>query len=123
MPTILIAEDNEGIREALGDNFEFYGFTVLKACNGHEALNIMKQDGAAVDLVITDYSMPWMTGPQLFKALRDLKLETPVILYCGQEPEVLEHCRAAGFAAVVSKVAGWRELTEKALAILGNCSN
>ena len=58
------------------------GHTGLAASSGKEALDILRQQGS-VDLVITDYAMPHMTGLQLAEAIKKEWPELPVIIATG----------------------------------------
>ncbi len=58
---ILIIEDEQLIREILKDTLEIEGFEVVVACNGLDALALIKQNGIP-DLIVSDYKMPRMDG-------------------------------------------------------------
>ncbi len=62
---------------------EDLGHTVLPASSGPEALTILGQQHAEIDLVLTDYAMPRMTGLQLINRLDERGLKAPVILATG----------------------------------------
>lgn len=81
---LLIVDDEEDLREILSSIFSDEGYQILTAANGQEALNIMKsEDGKKVCTIISDISMPIMTGLVLLKSLRDAEIETPFILVTG----------------------------------------
>jgi len=91
---ILLADDDEKIRKALGSVLAERGYRVTTASNGLEALDRMEV--AAPDLVITDYQMPEMDGLALLKAVRRRHPDTPVVLMTARlDVEV----GAAGFRA------------------------
>jgi CheY-like chemotaxis protein len=58
------------------------GHRVVEARSGHEALAAI-QDGLRLDLVITDYAMPGMTGVDLALALRERDANVPILLATG----------------------------------------
>jgi len=58
------------VRRVLGRALERFGYRVLSAADGAEALAALEQRHWAVDLVISDANMPKMTGPELYRALR-----------------------------------------------------
>ena len=68
--TLLIVEDDDAVRRVLERLLVRFGYRVLSAADGEEALSLLGQHRAAVDLVISDASMPKMTGPELYRALR-----------------------------------------------------
>lgn len=59
--TILIVEDDEAVRQTLGDMLEVNGFCVVTASSGSEGLAAAKRD--APSLIITDVQMPPPSGP------------------------------------------------------------
>ncbi len=67
--TLLLAEDDPILLDALAEVLEMEDFTVLRADNGAKALQLALE--TPVDLVITDIVMPQMDGYQLFARLRE----------------------------------------------------
>jgi two-component system cell cycle sensor histidine kinase/response regulator CckA len=63
--TILLVEDNEMVRSLVTITLESYGYSVLVAAGGAEALAIAKDHPAVIDLVLTDVVMPGMNGREL----------------------------------------------------------
>jgi PAS domain S-box-containing protein len=63
--TILLAEDEQDVREVAREFLESGGYTVIEAHNGAEALRLAAEHNAAVDLLVTDMVMPGMTGKEL----------------------------------------------------------
>lgn len=68
---VLIAEDDESLRNVLSDSFAIAGFTVLSAVNGAEALSLSLQEHP--DLVLLDIQMPVMDGLEMLAKLRQDK--------------------------------------------------
>jgi DNA-binding response OmpR family regulator len=86
MRRILIAEDDillGGVYEML---LEDAGFEVLWSRDGREALDAF--DAFAPDLLITDNSMPRMTGAELIRAVEDR--DVPVLMVSASDPNVLK---------------------------------
>lgn len=76
--TILIAEDEELLRQSLAELLQQEGYQVSEAANGREAFELaIKQP---FDLVITDIRMPEMDGMTLLGRLQELASQTPVIV-------------------------------------------
>jgi two-component system cell cycle sensor histidine kinase/response regulator CckA len=67
--TILLVEDEEGVRSVLCELLTGLGYTVLQAGNGVEAVGIAKKHNGAIDLVVTDMVMPEMSGQELGRNL------------------------------------------------------
>ena len=78
---ILIVDDSATVRHQLGGVLREAAYEVLEAGGGHEALDHAR--GNALDLIITDQSMPGMTGLEMVKSLRQSGHETPVIILSG----------------------------------------
>src|SRR5207249_6161957 len=68
---ILIVDDDEGVRENLGELFELVGYSILTARSATEALQRLGQDN--VDLLLTDYRMPGPNGVELIESARRMK--------------------------------------------------
>jgi CheY-like chemotaxis protein len=77
---ILLADDEQAIRELLSAELTSFGYRVIAAPNGAEALAIFREHTSEVRLFITDGAMPVMDGPAAIAALRKLAPDLPVIL-------------------------------------------
>lgn len=80
--TILFVEDEILIAMVAGEMISDLGYRVLEAGSGSQALEILSGD-AQIDLLITDYSMPRMTGGELVRAARELRPGLPVLIATG----------------------------------------
>jgi two-component system cell cycle sensor histidine kinase/response regulator CckA len=80
--TILVVENDGPIRELASRFLVGKGFNVLVAANGLEALDLA-QDAARIDLLISDVSMPHMSGPELAQRLVEGHPETRVLFISG----------------------------------------
>ncbi len=67
---VLVVEDEEAIRKIVRRTLERYGYRVLLAANGAEALSLYAANAGAIAAVITDMSMPVMDGPTTIIALK-----------------------------------------------------
>jgi two-component system, cell cycle sensor histidine kinase and response regulator CckA len=67
--TILLVEDEEGVRAVLSELLTGLGYTVLQAGNGVEAVGIATNHAGGIDLVVTDMVMPEMSGQELGRNL------------------------------------------------------
>ncbi len=76
--SILVVDDDEGIRDLVGEHLEEMGLEVILAENGAEALAVLAK--RETDLVITDYKMPMMNGLQLCQAIRDKNIKSMIIM-------------------------------------------
>ena len=87
--TILVAEDEPGVRKLVCDALELIGYTVLPAADGYEAMRILEQRGDEVQLLLTDVIMPLMGGRELAKRVQSVKPETKVIYMSGYTDDTL----------------------------------
>jgi PAS domain S-box-containing protein len=113
--TILLVEDDEAARSLLRNFLREYGFRVLDAAGGSEALRIFEQDPGAIDLVITDWVMPEMSGPELVDQIYALRPSTRVIYISGYTEHTIspDRLRHAG-ALFLHKPFELRDLAETA---------
>lgn len=81
--TVLVAEDEEGIRRLLVELLRREGYEVLAAASGAGALEAAAACGKRIDLLITDVAMPAMTGPELAGHLTALHTEARVLFISG----------------------------------------
>jgi CheY-like chemotaxis protein len=81
--TILIADDDPAVRSVLASVLRRNHFAVLTACDGPQALALARGFGGAIDLLLTDFEMPDLTGIQLAAAIRQLFPHISVILMSG----------------------------------------
>ncbi len=90
--TILVAEDDQSIRDSLCDLLQDKGYKVLSAANGREGLNLSRDYEGSIDLLITDVVMPEMGGTELAEALFQQRPETKILYMTGHPGNVtLQH--------------------------------
>lgn len=70
--TLLVAEDDAEVREYTRKVLEEFGYRVLLASDGEEAVEIFRENGDAVNLVLTDVVMPKMSGREVVERIREL---------------------------------------------------
>jgi CheY-like chemotaxis protein len=80
---ILVADDEDAVRDAIGMLLKIDGHTVVSAANGREALECFQRE--RFDLVLTDFQMPGMKGNELAMAIRELKPSQPIIMVTAHE--------------------------------------
>jgi CheY-like chemotaxis protein len=69
---ILVVDDEEAILQITQRTLEAYGYRVLTAADGTEAIALFAQHAAEVKAVVTDMMMPFMDGPSTIRALQKL---------------------------------------------------
>jgi PAS domain S-box-containing protein len=87
--TILVAEDEAGVRKLVCDALELFGYTVLPASDGYEAMRILEQRNEPVHLLLTDVIMPLMGGRELAKRVQSANPGMKVIYMSGYTDDTL----------------------------------
>jgi PAS domain S-box-containing protein len=82
---ILVVDDEPSLRLILGELFQDLGYQVTACSTGREALALLQRQPCTIDLLITDQTMPGMTGSELADTAQDLLPDLPVILCSGLE--------------------------------------
>jgi signal transduction histidine kinase/ActR/RegA family two-component response regulator len=109
--TILFVDDEEEIVKMRTRMLEYLGYKVISATSGKQALTLIQEGGEQVDIVITDLTMPKMTGIQLAAEIRKIFTEIPVILCSGySETVVPEEAEKAGVKKFMAKPLEMRAL-------------
>jgi two-component system cell cycle sensor histidine kinase/response regulator CckA len=85
--TILLVEDEEGLRGLNARGLTSRGYTVLQAANGVEAIEVIDRHSGKIDLVVSDVVMPEMDGPTLLKELRARDPGVKIIFVSGYAEE------------------------------------
>ena len=88
--TILLVEDEEGLRALNARGLTSRGYTVLEASNGVEAIDVLEKSGKPVDLVVSDVVMPEMDGPTLARELRTRIPDLKIIFVSGYAEDAFQ---------------------------------
>ena len=90
--TILLVEDEKGLRKVVCKLLQRYGYTITQASNGDEALETIAKSGQGeIDLLITDVIMPGMGGKDLSEKLHDKYPELKVLYISGYTDNSIVH--------------------------------
>jgi CheY-like chemotaxis protein len=110
---LLVVEDDETLARLAQVQLTELGYVVRVCTSSGEALTLLQADPQAFDLVLTDQTMPHMTGDVLAQELRRLRPELPIILLTGYNPLVdAEKARALGIDAFLLKPLELHELAQ-----------
>jgi two-component system cell cycle sensor histidine kinase/response regulator CckA len=88
--TILLVEDEDGLRSLNARGLRSRGYSVVEAANGVEAMEALEERNGAIDLVVSDVVMPEMDGPTLLKAMRERNPELKIIFVSGYAEDAFE---------------------------------
>lgn len=81
--TILLVEDEDGLRSLNARGLRSRGYTVIEAANGLEAVDLLDEESGAVDLVVSDVVMPEMDGPTMLAQMRQKNPDLRIIFVSG----------------------------------------
>ncbi|MFZ5570136.1 MAG: PAS domain-containing hybrid sensor histidine kinase/response regulator [Thermodesulfobacteriota bacterium] len=111
MERILFVDDEEVVVDANKRILERLGYHVTAATNGQEALDLFRKAPDAFDLVITDMTMPSMTGIELAGKMIRIKPSIPVILCTGYSQFMtIEQANALGIREFIMKPSARKEI-------------
>ena len=117
--TVLIAEDEDGVRELLRKVLQEFGYTVLTARHGRDALMLAGEHGGAIDLLLTDVVMPEMSGRELAETLQDRLPDLKVLFMSGYtDDEVLQRGVSGADAPLLRKPFATEELVRRVRTLL-----
>jgi PAS domain S-box-containing protein len=119
--TVLLVEDEKMVRVLVQDVLSMYGYTVLAAANGAEALQVVEQLAPNIDLLLTDVVMPGgIGGRQLVEALRKQRPELKVLYMSGYTDDaVVRHGIIEADMAFIQKPFTPVALARKVREVLG----
>ncbi|MGH8695889.1 MAG: PAS domain S-box protein, partial [Burkholderiales bacterium] len=101
---VLVVDDEAMVSEFMKELLESWGLAVTAKPNGMEAREAFARTPERYDLVVTDQTMPRVTGLQLARELLEIRPTVPVILYTGYADDLTEaQAHAAGVRALIRK--------------------
>jgi PAS domain S-box-containing protein len=117
--TVLLVEDDERIRELALSTLERFGYTMLAAANGNEALRIAADHRGTLDLLLTDVVIPTVSGPELAKRIQVLFPEVRVLFMSGYTDDaVMRLGLLQGTVSFIQKPFGQVDLARKVREVL-----
>jgi CheY-like chemotaxis protein len=110
---ILFVDDEEALVEMAEDILTELGYEVTTGMNGNKALVLLNEDPSRFDLVITDQTMPEMTGFELAKEILAIRPDMPIIMCTGFSHVVdADKAKTAGIRAFAMKPLTKREIAK-----------
>ena len=117
--TVLLVDDEQIVRNLAHKMLERFGFTVLPAADGHQAVEQFRAQGQDICCVLLDLTMPGMDGMQVLTEILAMQPSAKVIVSSGYaEDDIKERCAGLPLAGVVQKpytVANLRQAMRRAL--------
>jgi signal transduction histidine kinase len=121
--TILLVEDNEGVRDFARGALQELGYTVLEAAEGEAALRILKYE-PSVSLLFTDVVLPGMSGRELANRAAALRPDLPVLFTTGYTRNaIIHHGRLDPGVQLLSKPFAQHDLARKVREMLDASRN
>ena len=116
--TVLLVEDDAGVRQTIARVLKRQGFTVLEAESGPDGLRIYEENDEKIDLLVSDVLMPRMTGPELLERLRERDPHIRALFVTGYAAPDIQ-AQAQDSATVLQKPFTIPELLEGIRTALG----
>jgi PAS domain S-box-containing protein len=101
---VLVIDDDDTVRDVTSRVLEKIGFSVLQAAGGSDGLVTFRSRAHEITCVLLDLTMPNPAGEEVFREIRRLSLDTPVILMSGyNEPEISDRFTGKGLTGFLQK--------------------
>ncbi len=111
---VLVIDDEETVLDVSRAYLEQAGFAVVTAEDGRRGLEILQEQGAAVECIILDFTMPGMDGQEALFEIRKIRSDVPVILSSGyDEDEVVGRIGDEAVSGFIQKPYGGAALIER----------
>lgn len=118
---VLIADDEESVRETSRTMLEMMGFSTFLANNGDEAIKIFKDNFYDISIIVLDLIMPKLDGHQTYRILKALKPDLKVLLISGYYTEsILKNFLKDNNTAYILKPFTIEQLKEKIEELINN---
>ena len=89
--TVLLVEDEKGVRELAREYLEMTGYTVIEAENGHTALELAALHSGPIHLLMTDVVMPGISGRELSERVKTIRPDIRVLFMSGYADQAVVH--------------------------------
>jgi PAS domain S-box-containing protein len=118
---VLLIDDEEMLVDIGTTILQSLGYTVLSSTSSAEALKMFTADPAGFDAVLTDFTMPYLTGYELAQEFLRIRADIPIILCTGFSSQISEEqAQAAGIRAFIMKPYNMREIAAALQAVMAH---
>lgn len=83
LPSVLLVDDSKALRELTGETLRQRGFDVTLAAGGAEALAALEREPDRFEVIVTDYAMPLVSGLDVIRFARSLRVGWPAVMITG----------------------------------------
>lgn len=110
--TILLVDDEEQVVQVTGEILQNLGYAVVGKTSPQDALQLFSSSPHEFDLVLTDLTMPGLTGLELSERVKELRPDIPIILFTGYSDQVSKDAAVeAGIGEYCMKPISMRDLS------------
>ncbi len=110
---ILLVDDEQQVVQVTGEILQSLGYTVHTRTSSHDALELFAENPKTFDLLLTDLTMPGLTGLELSIKVKAIRPELPIILFTGYSDQVSKKAAvAAGIDEYCMKPISMRQLSQ-----------
>ena len=88
--TILVAEDDATIRELARSILRNFGYDVILAHDGEDAVEKFKTDSEKIDIIVMDMIMPRKSGKEAYEEIRKIRPDVRILFMSGYSPDLLQ---------------------------------
>ncbi|MBW2647513.1 MAG: response regulator [Deltaproteobacteria bacterium] len=88
--TILLAEDDEAVRKLIRTILDRFGYTVIEAVDGEDAIIRFKENSDKIDLLILDVIMPKKDGKMAYEEIKKVRSEIKAIFASGYTTDIID---------------------------------
>jgi len=100
---ILLADDDFNVRQSIAEILISFGYCVIQACDGEEALDIVKANEKPIDLAILDAVMPFCGGLDLAHLIREHLVDLPILFITGYDKDAVLNADVLPHSRILSK--------------------
>jgi len=89
--TVLLVEDEKGVRELAREYLQMIGYNVIEAENGYAALELASMHAGKIHLLMTDVVMPGISGRELSERVKTVRPDIQVLYMSGYADQAVVH--------------------------------
>jgi len=119
--TILLAEDDDGLRESISEYLNLHGYKVLEAADGAQALHIAKEHAESIQVLLTDVILPKLRGGELARKVASMSPDVVTLFFSGYiDRGLVDYDPADSTVGFLQKPFALRTLLEKLGGMIAN---
>jgi CheY-like chemotaxis protein len=118
--TVLVVDDEDVVRRTATLALQRFGYTVLTANDGSEAIEVFRRKATDINLVLLDLTMPVMGGEEALAGIRQVRADVPVVLSSGYTERDALRCfeGKAAISGFIQKPYSFRQIADKVKSVL-----